>query len=205
MHPLKRQCVNGLTVALLGLLILLAGCASGSRITLLPDQDGHVGAVTVSTAKGQQRIDEAYGSVFVASADAAPRPSPGMDPQTFEQAHRALLDAQPPRSCSFMLNFEFDSVELTPKSRKMLPEIIRAVHDHMPTEVTVAGYADEAGTPEHNLVLSAQRARVVAALLKKSVQDVPVEVQYFGDKHPLVPSHRGAREPRNRRAEIFVL
>lgn len=205
MHHLKRQCVNGLAVVLLGLLTLLSGCASGSRITLLPDQDGYVGAVTVTTAKAQQRIDEAYGSVFVDSANAAPKPSPGMNPQAFEQAHRALLDAQPPRSCSFVLNFEFDSVELTPESRKMLPEILRIVHSHMPTEVTVSGYADEVGTPEHNLVLSAQRARVVATLLKKSVQDLPIEVQYFGDKHPLVPSRRGAREPRNRRAEIFVL
>jgi len=205
MHHLKRQCVNGLAVVLLGLLTLLGGCASGSRITLLPDQDGHVGAVTVTTAKGQQRIDEAYGTVFVDNADAAPKPSAGMDPQAFEQAHRALLDAQPPRSSSFVLNFEFDSVVLTPKSRKMLPDIVRAVRDHMPTEVTVSGYADEAGTPEHNLVLSAQRARVVAALLRKSVQDLPIEVQYFGDKHPLVPSRHGGREPRNRRAEIFVL
>lgn len=205
MDHLKRQCVSGLAVVLLGLLMLLGGCASGSRITLLPDQDGHVGAVTVTSAKGQQRIDEAYGTVFVDGAGAAPKPSPGMDPQAFAQAHRALLDAQPPRSCSFMLNFEFDSVELTPKSRKMLPEILRIVQSHMPTEVTVSGYADEAGTPEHNLVLSAQRARVVAALLKKSVLDLPVEVQYFGDKHPLVPSRHGAREPRNRRAEIFVL
>lgn len=207
MHRLKLQCVNGVAVGLLGLVILLSGCAAGtgSRITLLPDQDGHVGSVTVTTARGQQRIDEAYGSVFVENAGAAPEASPGTDPQAFENAHRALIDAQPPRSCSFVLNFEFDSVELTPKSRKMLPEILRTVHDHMPTEVTVSGYADEAGTAQHNLVLSAKRARVVAALLKSAAQDLPVDVQYFGDKKPLVPTRRGVREPRNRRAEVFVL
>lgn len=205
MHHMKRQCANGLAVVLLGFLTLLSGCAAGSRVTLLPDQDGHVGAVTVTTTRGQQRIDEAYGSVFVDSADAVPKASPRPDRQAFEQAHRALLDAQPPRPRSFVLNFEFDSVALTPKSRKMLPEVLRAVREHMPTEVTVSGYADEAGTAEHNMVLSAQRARVVAALLKRSVQDLPVDVQYFGDTHPLVPSRRGVREPRNRRAEIFVL
>jgi peptidoglycan-associated lipoprotein len=205
MHHLKLQRFNGLAVVLLVIVTLLSGCAGGSRITLLPDQDGHVGAVTITNAQGQQRIDKAYSSVSVDSASAAPRASASMDQQTFEKAHRVPLDAQPPRSCSFMLNFEFDSVELTPASRKMLPEILRAVRDHMPTEVTVAGYADEAGTPEHNLVLSAQRARSIAALLKKSAQDLPVDVQYFGDKKPLVPSRRGVREPRNRRAEIFIL
>lgn len=207
MPELKLQSVKGLAVILLGLVLLLSGCAAGTgtRVTLLPDQGGHVGAVTVSTARGQQRIDEAYGSVFVENAGAAPVAPTGTDRQAFDQAHRRLLDAEPPRSCSFILNFEFDSAVLTPKSRKMLPEILRTVHDHMPTEVTVSGYADEAGTAEHNLLLSAKRARHIAALLKGVVQDLPVDVQYFGDKKPLVPTPRGVREPRNRRVEIFVL
>jgi outer membrane protein OmpA-like peptidoglycan-associated protein len=205
MHHLNLQRANGLVIVLLGLVTLLSGCAAGSRITLLPDQDGHVGSVTVTSAHGQQRIDEAYRSVSVDKAGAAPKASPNIDPQAFEKAHRVLLDAQPPRSCNFVLNFEFDRVDLTPESRKMLPEILRTVRDHMPTEVTVSGYADEAGTPEHNLALSARRARFVAALLKKIAQDLPIEVQYFGDKKPLVPSRRGVPEPRNRRAEIFVL
>lgn len=207
MPHLKPRRVNGLAVVLLGLVLLLSGCATGTgtRVTLLPDQDGHVGAVTVTTARGQQRIDEAYGSVFVEHAGAVPEAPMGMDRQEFDTAHRRLLDAEPPRSCRFVLNFEFDSVVLTPKSRKMLPEILRTVRAHLPTEATVSGYADEAGTAEHNLMLSAKRARFVAALLKGVVQDLPVDVQYFGDKNPLVPTRRGVREPQNRRAEIFVL
>ena len=207
MPHLKLRCVNGLAIILFALVTLLSGCAAGTgtRVTLLPDQGGHVGAVTVTTARGQQRIDEAYGSVFVENAGAAPDAPMGMERQAFDQAHRRLLDAEPPRSCSFILNFEFDSVVLTPKSRQMLPEILRTVHDHMPTEATVSGYADEAGTAEHNLVLSAKRARFIAALLKQIVQDLPVDVQYLGDEKPLVPTRCGVREPRNRRVEIFVL
>jgi outer membrane protein OmpA-like peptidoglycan-associated protein len=205
MRQLKLQRVSRMAVVLLALVTSLSGCAAGSRITLLPDQDGHVGSVTVTTARGQQRIDQAYSTVSVDHAGAASKPSPSGDPEVFANAHRALLDAQPPRSCSFIVNFEFDSVVLTPASRKMLPEILHTVREHMPTEVAVSGFADEAGTPEHNLVLSAQRARAVAALLKKIAPDLPIDVQYFGDKNPLVPTRRGVREPRNRRAEIFVL
>jgi len=42
-------------------------------------------------------------------------------------------------------------------------------------------------------------------LLKKIDPDLPVEVQYFGDRVPLVPTPPGVPEPRNRRAEIFIL
>jgi outer membrane protein OmpA-like peptidoglycan-associated protein len=189
---------------LLGLAALLSGCAS-SRVTLLPDQNGHVGAVTVATKQGQQRIDQAYGSVAVGSANAAPGATSAVDPKSFENSHRALLDAQPSLPRSFVLNFKFDSMELTPASTKLLPEVLDAVRERMPTEVTIFGYTDAVGESAYNLQLSAQRARVVEKLMKKIAPDLPVDVQYFGDKLPLVPSRPGVPEPRNRRAEIVVL
>lgn len=87
----------------------------------------------------------------------------------------------------------------------MLPEVLQAVRDRSPTEVTVFGYADSSGTAAYNLALSAQRAQAVARLLKQIDPKLPMDVRYFGDKAPLVPSPPGAREPRNRRAEIVVL
>jgi outer membrane protein OmpA-like peptidoglycan-associated protein len=104
-----------------------------------------------------------------------------------------------------MLNFLFDSMELTPASRKMLPEVLQVVRQRSPTEITVFGYTDSVGTDSYNLALSAQRARAVARLLRKIDPDMPIDVQYFGDKAPLVPTPRGVPEPRNRRAEIVIL
>jgi outer membrane protein OmpA-like peptidoglycan-associated protein len=203
-HP--KHCNGLLALVLLGLVVVLSGCASGgSRITLMPDHDGHVGAVTVANAQGQQRIDQAYGSVAVGSAGAAPGASQGIDPQAFEKAHSAVLAAQPSQPRSFVLHFEFDSMKLTRESQTLLPEVLRVAHERMPTEVTVFGYADAAGTPDYNLRLSAERARAVAEQLKKIAPDLPVDVQYFGDKSPLVPSRPGVPEPRNRRAEIVIL
>ncbi len=197
--------VRLLTVLLLVVLGVLPGCAStGTRVTLLPDQGGHVGAVTVSGAQGRQRIDRAFDTVAVgkSSAPGAPR---AVDRQAFENVHRALLDAQPTPPRSFVLNFRFDSMELTPTSRKMLPEVLQAVRDRSPTEVTVFGYADASGTAAYNMALSAQRARAVARLLKQIDPRLPMEVRWFGDKAPLVPTPPGVPEPRNRRAEIVVL
>ncbi|MEO9091417.1 MAG: OmpA family protein [Rhodanobacter sp.] len=182
---------------------LLSGCAA-TRVTLLPDHSGHVGAVTVSSAQGQQRIDQAFSTVAVeqSSAPGVPRAE---NRQAFEKAHRTLLDAQPTPPRSFVLNFLFDSMKLTPESTKVLPEVLQVVRDRSPTEITVFGYADASGTHAHNLALSEQRARAVARLLKQIDPNLPVDVQYFGDQVLLVPTPPGVPEPRNRRAEIFIL
>lgn len=195
--------VRLLTVAL-AVGALLSGCATTTRITLLPDHNGHVGAVTVSNAQGRQRIDQAFNSVAVDQSSAPGKPG-AVDRPTFEKTHRALIDAQPTPPRSFVLNFLFDSMKLTPESKKILPEVMQVVRDRSPTEITVFGYADSSGTAAYNLALSAERARAVAKLLKQIDPNMPMDVQYFGDKVPAVPSPPGVPEPRNRRAEIFVL
>lgn len=184
---------------------LLSACsAAPTRVTLLPDQDGQVGAVLVGNALGEQRLDQAYGRV-----EAGPKAAPTLvRPDTreaFETRHRALLDAQPEPPLSFVLNFLFDSMELTPESRRKLPEVLEAVRRRLPTEVTVFGYADSAGAPAYNLSLSAERARAVVAMLRKIDPALPVQMDWFGDKSPLVPTAPGVPEPRNRRAEILIL
>ncbi|RXR02034.1 OmpA family protein [Pseudoxanthomonas composti] len=197
---------RGRLVAALAWLLLLSGCAAApTRITLLPDQDGHLGAVSIATAQGQERIDQAYGSVAVERATAAPAAARPVDRQAFESSHRALLQAQPTPPRSFVLNFKFDSMELTAESKKLLPQVLEVVRSRLPTEVTVFGYADSAGAADYNLALSAERARAVEKLLRQIDPALPVEVQYFGDKAPLVPTRPGVPEPRNRRAEIVVL
>lgn len=183
---------------------LLSGCAA-TRVTLLPDQNGNVGAVTVTNAQGHQRIDQAYNSVAVGESSSAPGESSAVDRQTFEQAHRALLAAQPTPARSFVLHFLFDSMELTPESKGVLRDVIQVVRDRSPTEVTVLGYADSSGSAQYNLALSAERARTVAKLLKQIDPNLPINVQSFGDAAPLVPSPPGTPEPRNRRAEILIL
>lgn len=183
--------------------VSLLGCAA-TRVTLMPDQGGHVGAVEVYNPQGRQRIARAFETVDVTESSAPGKPH-AVDRAAFENAHRALLDAQPTPPRRFELNFLFDSMELTPASRKLLPVVLQAVHDRSPTEVTVFGYADSVGTDAYNMALSAQRANAVAKRLKQLDPKLPVEVLYFGDKSPLVPSPPGVPEPRNRRAEIVIL
>lgn len=201
----SASCRRGRAAAALLSAVLVAACSvAPTRVTLLPDHDGRVGAVVASNAHGRQQLDRAYAGVEI-DASGAPRLVGPARREAFENRHRALLDAQPSPPRSFVLHFLFDSMELTPESKRRLPEVLETVRERLPTEVTVFGYTDSVGTPEYNLALSAERARAVAAMLKKIDPDLPVEVQYFGDKAPLVPTRPGVPEPRNRRAEIVIL
>lgn len=193
------------TAASISFAIIVSACsAAPTRVTLLPDQAGSVGALLVGNAHGQQLVDQAYASAEVGSSGAPRLLVPGRR-ELFEKSHRALIAAQPTAPRSFVLYFRFDSMELTAESRQRLPEVFEAVRERLPTEVTVFGYTDSMGAPEYNLALSAERARAVAAMLRKIDPDLPVEIEYFGDAAPLVPARRGRPEPRNRRAEIFIL
>lgn len=196
---------HGRAAALLAAAALLSACsAAPTRVTLLPDRGGALGAVVVANAHGQVGLDEAYGQVD-ADDRAAQRHVQAGSRDAFETRHRALLDAQPEPPASFVLHFLFDSMELTPESRRQLPEVLAAVRRRLPTEVTVFGYADSAGAADYNLRLSAERARAVAAMLRKIDPDLPMQLDWFGDRSPLVPTAPGVPEPRNRRAEILIL
>jgi len=202
--PMRHR---ALLAVLLSSLLGLAGCASPpqTQVVLLPDEDGHVGAVSVTSAGERQAIDQGFAEVTVARSGQPPTPSQPVDQPAFAQQHRQLLAAQPSPPKSFTLNFLSDSMELTPQSKALLPEVLATARQRMPTEIAVFGHADASGTPAYNLDLSAQRARKVAGLLQRLDPKLLINVEFFGDTVPLVPARPGKSEPRNRRAEILIL
>jgi outer membrane protein OmpA-like peptidoglycan-associated protein len=193
--------------------IAFTGCASWPRssttVVLLPDEDGHVGAVSVSTAGGAQKIDQAFHAVVVTGA-AVPLPMAPRTREAVDAAYADLMKAQPSRPESFILFFQIDSTTLTAESEAKVRAVIRAAHKRRPTEITVFGHADASGTEKRNLDLSAERARAIAALIRKSDPTIGrIDVQFFGDKVPLVSraasSDARGPEPQNRRVEVLIL
>jgi outer membrane protein OmpA-like peptidoglycan-associated protein len=186
----------------------LHGCAvvPHTSVVLLPDEDGHVGAVLVGSAGASQRIDQAYSAVTVEGAKSAPSNVTSRGQPSVETAYATLMKAQPSKPKTFILHFQLDSVALTDESKALVPEVLRVAKERKPTEITVYGHADSSGSEERNTRLSAERARVVADLLRKSDPTLEnLQVQYFGDREPLVPTEGRVPEPRNRRAEVVIL
>jgi outer membrane protein OmpA-like peptidoglycan-associated protein len=196
--------------------LLAGGCASPppaipvdtsrTTVVLLPDEDGHVGAVSVTTPNGSQTVDRAYTFTTVDGTRAQPSEIQLMGEEQVNAAFTELMKAQPLKPKSFTLYFSFDSTTLTPESRAVLPAIVEAVRERKPTEISIFGHTDAIGTERRNVKLSAERARAVENILRRYDPDLGhVDVQFFGSQEPLIPTPPHAAEPRNRRAEIQIL
>ncbi len=192
--------------------ICAGGCATPpvqtqrTTVVLMPDEDGNVGAVSVTTGVGSQDIDQAYSFATVEGGHSQPSRVNLMGRELVAKAYSRVLNAQPPKPRSFILHFLLDKTVLTEESKAQLPELFDAIRARKPTEITIFGHADATGSEKHNYALSAERAKTIAGLLRKNDPSLDhIDVQYFGDKAPLIPSDPRVPEPRNRRAEVMVL
>jgi outer membrane protein OmpA-like peptidoglycan-associated protein len=209
---------NHLFVAYI-LLFLLAGCSANrdlivppptnrDLIVLLPDPDGKVGAVRVTTKGGSQILDKPGYAAQVGDPNKPPIAPKPIDENEITGVFGAALSAQPDptgRFISFILWFENDKTKLTDESKELLPEIVRSIQNRKPNEIYVVGHTDLVGTEAYNIELSSRRARHVRDLLVSSgIKSSSLFVSYYGKARPLVPTNDEVPEPRNRRVEVIV-
>ena len=65
--------------------------------------------------------------------------------------------------------------------------------------------ADRAGGDAYNQRLSERRANAVRAyLMQKGIQANQIDLQWFGEARPRVPTPDGVQNDQNRRAEVFL-
>ena len=192
-----------LIASLLGL--ALAGCASPrTTVVLLPDEDGHVGSVSVSGAGSLQQLDRALS--YATFGGRAPAATATMQPDALRASYQQLLMAQPSRPKVFVLHFLLGKAELTPESKAQIPAVLTMARIRKPTEISVFGHADAIGSDQRNIRLSAERAGAVARLLRESDPAIgDIEVRWFGSKTPLVQPDSNGAQPKNRRAEVTIL
>ena len=197
----------------IALLLLAAACAtppkppppaSRDTIVLLPDDQGKTGAIVVSSAGVERRLDRPGQTVTVEAGSPPGVPAEIPGPEMLAIAGPALA-ALPKPPLRFILYFEHDSVNLTPESRALLKNVLEAIRDRAPVDVSVVGHTDTVGKKEYNYALSMKRARTVASiLLGKGIDPSVLDITSHGKDNPLVPTGDQVPEPRNRRVEITV-
>jgi len=183
----------------------LAACASKSNlVVVLPEADGHVGAVVVHDAKGDRVLDQAYAAAGSGSGAGALRPVE-VAPQEVREIFGPALAAQPIAPKSFTLYFISDSARLTEASRAAFEEVFAEVARRKAAEVVVTGHTDRSAEPGYNDTLSLRRAKTVRKLfVARGLPAESVIAAGRGEREPLVPSADGTREAKNRRVEITV-
>jgi len=87
------------------------GCAPTTRFVLLPDPDGKVGQIEVSTSAGSQRLDKPWESTEVVSPDRIPSRTKIMDEKEVRAIFKDALEAQPQLPAVFILYFKSGRTE----------------------------------------------------------------------------------------------
>jgi len=175
------------------------------QMVLLPNADGETGQMIIKTAAGSQTIDRAYLSTRIDSPEAAPNPPSEMSLEEIQRIFGAALSAMPDSAIHILLYFNQSSSELIPESGALIPQIVTLIAKRKATDISVWGHTDRVGSTDSNLKLSQARANTVSRLLM--TQGVPAEnldIQFFGETLPHVPTAYGVSEPRNRRVEVVV-
>jgi OmpA-OmpF porin, OOP family len=111
----------------------------------------------------------------------------------------------PAPSRTYLVFFDWDKADLTGRAQEIIAQAAQNSTRVQYTRIEVSGYTDRSGTPAYNQKLSVRRAENVASeLVKDGVPQAAIDVQGFGESHPLVPTAAGVREPQNRRVEIVL-
>lgn len=191
-----------LVIPLIAALVFLFGHnPAPDRVVLLPDADGKVGKVVVSSTTGQQLLETAYAATEVDATGNILRLTESE--ASVRARYGALLDSRPPAPLSFTVNFVSGSAqELTPESKLVFEQIRAALINRPAPELTVIGHTDRVGSLEANDALSLKRAEAVGTLLQTSGMQAQMEFAGRGEREPLVPTADEMAEPANRRVEI---
>jgi outer membrane protein OmpA-like peptidoglycan-associated protein len=191
-------------------LLFVAACATQRNlVVVLPESDGHVGAVVVQAGDSKALLNTGYAAAAPTRRAARPLPPGSLNDDKVKRLFGDTLAALPEPPISQNLFFDNDSLELTPESTAALRALLDSLATRKAVEVVLTGYTDTTGTADHNDALSLQRAqsireKLAPMLAKYGISDDSITVVGRGKRDLLIETPDQTDEPRNRRVEITV-
>ena len=190
----------GLTI----FIITLGGCATSSLV-LLPDDEGHQGAVAVLESGGAPTdavIAEGNSRTKLGTRNPAAKP---LGPDGLKKQEAALLTGLPPPAKSFLLYFEQGTTTLTPQSADVLTALRAEIAGRSGPEVEVIGHTDTVGSEADNDQLTAKRAEeVLTWLASQGFDRSMMSAVGRGERQLMQPTMDNVDNPANRRVEVIV-
>ncbi len=104
-----------------------------------------------------------------------------------------------------MVNFGFDSSDLTAGAKANLDKLAQVLVDNVDTNINIYGYTDSKGTDSYNLSLSDRRAAAVKSYLaSKGVSSMRMNTMGMGEASPIASNSTDAGRAENRRVEFAI-
>lgn len=102
--------------------------------------------------------------------------------------------------------FEFDSPELTSKTKPYLDKVVTLMQRVPNIKVEISGHTDNIGDTKYNLQLSQKRSNSVKKyLLAAGIDSSRIHAQGYGDTQPLVANDSQLGRAQNRRVEMKII
>jgi outer membrane protein OmpA-like peptidoglycan-associated protein len=202
--------MRDLIVAIFPIMALLfifsfTGCAKRTTFVLLPDPDGNIGELAVTTQKGTRVVSKAEHATQVSSAQELPSQPEKMTRKEIQGKFGMALAADPGQPATFSLYFQSGTNRLTAESKGLVPDILTAIASRKSKDISVVGHTDRVGAENLNFRLSRKRADAIKSLLaSEGVQPDLIHVDAHGESNPLIPTADEVAEPKNRRVDVTV-
>jgi outer membrane protein OmpA-like peptidoglycan-associated protein len=195
-------------IALVITIFLLSCSSNRSLVVLLPDPDGTVGQIEVTTDKGAQRVGQAYHSIQTGTRDDVPSAPSPMEQKKIMGLFGEALAVQPDprfRLWTRTLYCKNGSVELVENSHKELREIIKNFKKDSPVEIYVIGHTDRVGSEKYNIDLSHRRSVWIKDnFIAGGIKSKMILISFYGKSKPQVYTEDEIPEPLNRRVELVA-
>jgi peptidoglycan-associated lipoprotein len=184
----------------LGLVLLLAACASGVKLNEVPVEDKTGGKASIAP---DPVMPPPISAVPASAGPVASEAKSAVVPVD-STAASANLSSGPDGNVSKVIFFDYDSYVVKSEFQNTLEAHAQFLKTNPKAKVSLEGHTDERGGREYNLALGQKRADAVRQRLSLlGVQESQVESVSFGKEKP---SEQGSDESafaKNRRAEFF--
>ena len=168
---------------ILGVVVLLAGCASSVKLDDVPVED-----------KVGMAVQQPPGDVSGSSVGKG-----GVTGVDIGQKSPTADSPAGPR----IIYFDYDSFVVKPEFQAVIESNARYIRADKSRRVAVEGHTDDRGGREYNLALGQKRAESVRnALVFLGIADAQIEAVSYGKEKPLASGVDEAAMAKNRRAEI---
>lgn len=186
-------------------LALLGACASKDNlVVVIPEENGHIGAVQVESGGSTTLLTGAYAALGAGAGSSHMKPVEVASTEV-GQIFGNALSAQPIAPKTYTLYFINDSDDLTPASKEAFEQVFGEIARRKAAELAVTGFTDTMGDATYNDQLSLQRAKAVRGLfVARGLKLEDIVAAGRGERELLIPTGDEKSEPRNRRVEITV-